>query len=1354
MPVKFKNGLIVEEFARAGIGTLTPDKTLHVLSPDQCPALFESTTAGGGIALMDSTTTNDSQVGIGAFGDHLCFRSGGASAGNMRLLSNGNLLIGTTSELTGGGRLQVSGTVNVSTINNGTGDFVTWDGNVLTRRTAAQVKTDIGVVDYEWILKDDPSDAGASVISGDGVVFRGTNGITTTRGTGAGGKEIIIDGSGTPSGTVTSITAGDGLSGGTITTSGTIDVDNTVVRVDDLLSDSLIGSTTNRFFRTTTGGVIIERTPAQVLGDIGAQASLTNPVTGTGSSGQVSFFNGTTTQTGDNGLFWDNTNKRLGVGLAVPTSLLHLQGGSAQLRIENTTAGLVDITQIDLTGTVTGSGTGNERSILFGKAATPARQAKISYGQGSSNGQLPFLSFFTGDNVSSLNEHLRITSTGNVGIGNTTPSSKLEVTGNVAVGYTNAAPEDGMIVAGNVGIGTTTPDAKLDVSNTGYAAIFGDSTFTDHWIGIRNSSTVGVQIGINDSFNGGLGGMLLKAGSNKNFGIAVNNTGNFNTITESDTSFLIDVNGNVGIGTTSPSGKLEVNTGGSAAYFTRTAGDDGLINPVVAIAADSSKGVIGASGDSLMFRVRSVGTSNPLGGTKVMTLLPTGNVGIGNDTPSSKLEVSGNVAIGYTNAAPTNGMIVAGDVGIGTASPGAKLQVAGNISFGERLSSTKYIGHQVGTTAGGNTNWIGFNRDGVDEFLTFGTHKQGVGSGERMRITSAGNVGIGTNSPTSLLTLRSAGNSTVRFEDSGTTSVSQITRQAGTGLEFIVSTSARDFFFKENANNLMVIEGTGNVGIGNTSPASKLEVTGNVAIGYTSAAPTNGMIVSGDVGIGTNSPGSPLDIQCNGSALGINIRQRTGNDFANLIFSNTTNTGLGSVGYVGTSRLRFTTNGLGDANEKLSILANGNVGIGTITPARALHIFTSSDTSAIRLGQNGVGSFDIGVRTGDILSIGSNNDLQHFNITSSGNVGIGTTTPSAKLEVVGTGKFIGVGFGSNGLHSTGANGGNGIYSIAGGSAGSGVYGFTNDLSSYGGTFENTTSGFALRVLGKSNFTGNVGIGTTSPSAKLDVDGDVSATSYKISGELVFDLAANNIYRVGDLGGIGNAELALYTEVGEAVRIDKDGFVGIGTTSPSFKLDVSGTARFTDTITAPTFSGDLTGNADTATYAQEAGFAVTAGGVDWADVNNKPDIPAIYTPDVHLITSGQDLNNDDWMQFDGTATQGSSGTSADFNLISFSSTGLYEVSYDIHTQSLFAERSTSGVYCNLGFGENVIGSTSIMYYRHSSFGHRNSHTAHFYVTVTNNMTDYLMFFWKITSGSGPNRTIDQVTPGSVTVRKIT
>jgi hypothetical protein len=55
-------------------------------------------------------------------------------------------------------------------------------------------------------------------------------------------------------------------------------------------------------------------------------------------------------------------------------------------------------------------------------------------------------------------------SSGNVGIGGTTSTSKLNVVGNCSIGYTDAAPSNGLIINGNVGIGLTNPGQKLDVN--------------------------------------------------------------------------------------------------------------------------------------------------------------------------------------------------------------------------------------------------------------------------------------------------------------------------------------------------------------------------------------------------------------------------------------------------------------------------------------------------------------------------------------------------------------------------------------------------------------------------------------------------------------------------------------------------------------------------------------------------------------------------------------------------------------------------------------------------------------------------------------------------------------------------
>lgn len=67
--------------AVGGIGS----KKLEMLSVNQCVALFESDTTGGGIAFMDTTTLDADQVGVGAFGDILCLRGGGNAVGTVQI---------------------------------------------------------------------------------------------------------------------------------------------------------------------------------------------------------------------------------------------------------------------------------------------------------------------------------------------------------------------------------------------------------------------------------------------------------------------------------------------------------------------------------------------------------------------------------------------------------------------------------------------------------------------------------------------------------------------------------------------------------------------------------------------------------------------------------------------------------------------------------------------------------------------------------------------------------------------------------------------------------------------------------------------------------------------------------------------------------------------------------------------------------------------------------------------------------------------------------------------------------------------------------------------------------------------
>jgi len=113
----------------------------------------------------------------------------------------------------------------------------------------------------------------------------------------------------------------------------------------------------------------------------------------------------------------------------------------------------------------------------------------------------------------------------------------------------------------------------------------------------------------------------------------------------------------------------------------------------------------------------------------------------------------------------------------------------------------------------------------------------------------------------------------------------------------------------------------------------------------------------------------------------------------------------------------------------------------------------------------------------------------------------------------------------------------------------------------------------LRVTGSLNITQNLKV-----TQNLNVGGDAN-----ITGDLKVDGNITGSSPVKIKGGLNvlNASCTTHLYVN-----DTTGNVGVGTTSPGYKLDVSGTGRFTGTVTAPIFSGALSGNADTANISSD------------------------------------------------------------------------------------------------------------------------------------------------------------------------
>jgi len=188
-------------------------------------------------------------------------------------------------------------------------------------------------------------------------------------------------------------------------------------------------------------------------------------VQGAGATGQVSFWNGVNSVTGDNDLYWDNANKRLGIGTTSPDSLLEIASGTT-----------TDFLKLTSTGS-----SASPSKIIFEKSAT--EQGIVEYVR---NGDLRIYNTDSDggvliDGSSASGNDLYVKNDGNVGIGTTSPGSKLEINAGSADGVkisaANAATEFVLNAAtsngtsrlwvggtGNVGIGTTSPDKKLDLT--------------------------------------------------------------------------------------------------------------------------------------------------------------------------------------------------------------------------------------------------------------------------------------------------------------------------------------------------------------------------------------------------------------------------------------------------------------------------------------------------------------------------------------------------------------------------------------------------------------------------------------------------------------------------------------------------------------------------------------------------------------------------------------------------------------------------------------------------------------------------------------------------------------------------
>jgi len=671
-----------------------------------------------------------------------------------------------------------------------------------------------------------------------------------------------------------------------------------------------------------------------------------------------------------------------------------------------------------------------------------------------------------------------------VGIGTTAPSKKFEVIGTAAVGALNATSmtvadlahfmanvrmNDNLTVGnalyvdssiGRVGIGTATPAQRLDVRGAGNfsgtiyfnndtdVSTFVSSTGlnetymrtwdnTTIWDNLTDISTVFGTIHATHSDDNStiwtnltdistVFGTIHATHSDDNSTTWVNISSlaglindNKDTHTQDNTTLTDMIDGKtpqwgwtnttggviyntqltdkVGIGTTSPSAKLDIV---GPAYAT----------PIATFRNNDSDAIVEIMADTVMGL--NLGISNP-SGDRIAYIGSEAHLSGGGSVDDFAIRATHSLS--FIGGGSGIDMVIndSGNVGIGTENPGRKIELAGTaLDPDDGMFRSSYAGSNHYWDFGRN------NGDGQGQFEI--RSRSGNGESTHLAITTGGKVGIGTTSPASILHIDGVNplfTMTDTVDDYPTFQIYQTAHDDVAliwdayidGAAWKSSDAGSNFWIYKYSDGLnfmaesgiaqgsattystaMTIQAdadvvfpTGNVGIGTTGPTTTLNVKGtlnvtdlalfesNVSFADNLTVGGNTLYVdssSGRVGIGTTSPANLLDIYR--AATNVIARVKTDSD---------------------TSYATMQVNADEDALLKIVAYADSY---------SAGNVFGRSKLGNTYIINEG-GELGIGNYHAEDLYFATN-QIERMAISSTGNVGIGTTSPSGLLHINGT----------------------------------------------------------------------------------------------------------------------------------------------------------------------------------------------------------------------------------------------------------------------------------------------------------------------------------------------------------------